>query len=178
MALGGARHTAASQTACMSARRVGNVFDRVQPLRRLAQPLEVAQIRRFGRSLFSVLFRTPVLLLHTTGRCSGLERTTALAFHEDAVGALVVVGGANGQTRIPDWVRNLQADPEAAVTNRRQRHVVLAEELVGGERARLWPDLVARWPRIEVYERRAGRPVPVFRLTRSVQPVAKARNIG
>lgn len=168
------------QTASVSERRAGNIYDRVQPFRRLAQPLEVAQVRRFGRSLFSMLFRTPVLLLHTTGRRSGLERPTALAFHEDGDGALIVVGGANGQTRIPDWVRNLRADLEAevAVTVRRERHIALAEELVGDERARLWPDLVARWPRIEIYERRAGRPVPVFRFTRSVQRVAKARNMG
>lgn len=162
--------------------RASNLYDRVGPLRRLAQPLEAAQIRRWGRSLFSVVFRTPVLLLHTTGRRSGQERTTALAFHEEADGSLVVVGGANGQTRMPDWVHNLRADPEVTVTVRGDRRTVHAEELVGEQRDRLWPTLVDHWPRIEVYERRAGRPVPVFRFTRSDTGVnqreAKARNIG
>lgn len=162
----------------MGERRAGNVYDRAGPLRRLAQPLEVAQIRRWGRSLFSMLFRTPVLLLHTTGRRSGQERTTALAFHEEANGSLVLIGGANGQTRIPDWVHNLRADPEAVVTVRRDRRKVRAEELVGEERDRLWPTLVDQWPRIEVYERRAGRPVPVFRFTCSDQREARAKNIG
>ena len=166
----------------MGERRTGNVYDRVQPLRRLAQPFEVAQIRRFGRSLFSVAFRTPVLLLHTTGRRSGRERTTALAFHEVDDGSLVVVGGANGQTRVPDWVINLRAQPDAAVTVRRQRQLVHADELVGEQRDRRWPALVEQWPRIEVYERRAGRPIPVFRLVRSAvgddQREARAKNIG
>lgn len=154
------------QNRSMGERRAGNVYDRVQPLRRLAQPLEVAQIRRWGRSLFSVVFRTPVLLLHSTGRRSGLERTTALAFHEEADGSLVVVGGANGQTQVPDWVGNLRADPDVAVTVRRDRRTVQAEELVGESLDHLWPTLVDRWPRIDVYERRAGRPMPVFRFRR------------
>ncbi len=173
---------AAGQTQYMGEHSGGNVYDRVQPLRRLAQPLEVAQIRQWGRSLFSVVFRTPVLLLHTTGRHSGQERTTALAFHEQPDGSLVVVGGANGQTRMPDWVINLRAHPDVAVTVRRQRHLVHAEELVGEQRDRRWPALAEQWPRIEVYERRAGRPVPVFRLTRSDvvgdQLEARAKNIG
>ncbi len=162
----------------MGERRSGNVYDRVQPLRRLVQPLEVAQIRRWDRSLFSMAFRTPVLLLHTTGRRSGQERTTALAFHEEADGSLVVVGGANGQTRVPDWVGNLRADPDVTVTVRRELRTVQAEELVGERRDRLWPTLVVQWPRIESYERRAGRPVPVFRFTTAGQRVARARNIG
>ena len=170
------------QTRAMGERTGENIYDRVQPLRRLAQPLEVAQIRRFGRSLFSVVFRTRVLLLHTTGRRSGQERTTALAFHEEDDGSLIVVGGANGQTRMPDWVFNLRAQPDVAVTVRRQRCSVYAEELVGKQRSRRWPTLVERWPRVEVYERRAGRPVPVFRFSRSDeggdQREARAKNIG
>ena len=53
-----------------------------------------------------------------------------------------------------------------------------AEELVGEQRDRLWPTLVDRWPRIEIYEQRAGRPVPVFRFRPTGQRVARARNMG
>ena len=162
----------------MGERAAGNVYDRMGPLRRLAQPMEVAQVRRWGRSLFSVVYRTPVLLLHTTGRHSGHERTTALAFHQEADGGLIVVGGANGQTRMPDWVHNLRANGEGAITVNRVRHTVHAEELIGQQRDRCWPTLVDRWPRIEVYERRAGRPVPVFRLVGSDHRAANAKNMG
>jgi len=144
-----------------------NAFDRLRPLRRALAPIEAAQVRRFGRSVLSAIFRTPVLLLHTTGRRTGRERVTTLAFAEDEDGSLLVVGGSGGQARVPDWVLNLRAHPGAAVTVERTRLDVVADELVGAERARVWPQLRERWPRIETYERRAGRTAPVFRLARS-----------
>lgn len=123
-------------------------------------------MRVFGRSVLSVLFRTPVLLLHTTGRRLGRQRTTPLAFHRLADGSFLVVGGSGGQTRIPDWVVNLRADPAAEITVKRRRFAVSARELTGDERAARWAELVAVWPQIDAYERRAGRDVPVFALER------------
>jgi deazaflavin-dependent oxidoreductase (nitroreductase family) len=142
-----------------------NAYDRLRPLRRLLRPVEAAQVRWFGASLVSTLARTPVLLLHTTGRRSGRRRTTPLAFHRDRDGSLIVVGGAGGQAGVPDWVANLRADATAAVTVERRHAVVTATEVVDDEHRDLWPQLAAVWPRIVTYRRRAGRPVPVFRLT-------------
>lgn len=132
-------------------------------LRRLLTPVEVAQIRWLGTSVLAVLFRTPVLVLHTTGRRSGRPRATPVAWCRGADGSLLVVGGAGGQRRV-DWVANLRAEPTASVTVNRRRLTARAVELTGAERAAVWPTLVATWPRVAAYERRAGRPVPVFRL--------------
>lgn len=41
----------------------------------------------------------------------GMVRGTTLAFHRPSDGSLVVVGGAGGQARTPDWVANLRASP-------------------------------------------------------------------
>jgi deazaflavin-dependent oxidoreductase (nitroreductase family) len=144
-----------------------NVFDRMRLLRRALGPIEAVQVRRFGRSVLSTVFRTPVLLLHTTGRMTGVERTTTLAYDRDEDGSLLIVGGSGGQVRIPDWVANLREHPRAAVTVNRERFEITAIELGGAERATVWQRLRAVWPQIETYERRAGRPVPVFRLTRT-----------
>jgi F420H(2)-dependent quinone reductase len=141
-----------------------NGHDRWRPLRRLSRPVEVGQIRWLGRSLVSVAARTPVLVLHTTGRRSGTSRATPLAFHRAPDGTLLVVAGAGGQSRLPDWVANLRADPRAAVTVQRRRADVLAEEVTGEDRAEVWGRLALTWPRIDTYQRRAGRLVPVFRL--------------
>ncbi|MDP1818857.1 MAG: nitroreductase/quinone reductase family protein [Acidimicrobiales bacterium] len=141
-----------------------NRYDRLRPVRRFARPFEAAQVRRFGRSLLSVAFRTPVLVLHTTGRKSGSPRSTTLAFTRADDGSLVVVGGAGGQARPPDWVANLRESPVAAVTVRRARLEVHVVELMGAEREAVWRYLREGWPRIDTYERRAGRTVPVFRL--------------
>jgi deazaflavin-dependent oxidoreductase (nitroreductase family) len=144
--------------------RVGNPFDRLRLVRRLVGPVEAAQVRRFGRSGLSTVLRTPVLVLETTGRRSGARRATALAYHRGTDGALYVVGGAGGQARLPDWVANLRVDARAAVVVDRTRRPVLARELEGPDRAAAWEVLRRVWPRIERYERRAGRPVPVVRL--------------
>ena len=133
-------------------------------LRRLLQAVEVAQVRWLGASALSAAFRTPVLVLHTTGRRSGRSRTTVLAVHEEPDGSLLVVGGAGGQVRTPDWVANLRADPAVEVTYRRRRRPVVAEELAGAARDEAWRRLVTIWPRIERYQRRAGRRVPIVRL--------------
>ena len=143
-----------------------NAFDRFRFLRRIARPIEVGQVRWFGASLVSMAARTPVLVLHTTGRRSGAERATPLAFSRDADGSFLIVGGAGGQARVPDWVANLRADGDVAVTIDRRRQPVRAEELVGDDHRSTWARLSSVWPRIDEYERRAGRPVPVFRLTR------------
>jgi deazaflavin-dependent oxidoreductase (nitroreductase family) len=137
----------------------------VRVARRLAGRVEVVQVERFGGSLVSVLFRTPVLVLHTTGRRTGTLRSTPLAFETAAQPrrAFLVVGGAGGQARVPDWVANLRAHGRAAITVDRERLEVRAVELAGDERDATWAVLRRRWPRIDTYERRAGRSVPVFR---------------
>lgn len=142
-----------------------NLADRLRLVRRATRGIEVAQVRRLGRSLLSTVFRTPVLVLETTGRRSGALRATTLACHDDGSGSLLVVGGAGGQTRLPDWVANLRACPAATVVVDRRRRSVTATELTGEERVRAWSELRAVWPRIDAYEARAGRPVPVFRLS-------------
>jgi deazaflavin-dependent oxidoreductase (nitroreductase family) len=147
------------------AERGRNLPDRLRLIRRASRAIEVAQVRRFGRSLLSTVFRTRVLVLETVGRRSGARRATTLACHQDGSGSLLVVGGAGGQTRLPDWVANLRACPSATVVVDRRRRPVTATELHGEERAGTWSELRAVWPRIDAYEARAGRPVPVFRLS-------------
>jgi deazaflavin-dependent oxidoreductase (nitroreductase family) len=131
----------------------------------LARPFEAAQVQWFGKSLLSVVFRTPVLVLHSTGRRTGVVRSTTLACHRLNDGSFIVVGGAGGQARVPDWVANLRADPVAAITVNRIRVDVQAAELAGAARDGMWREVRDVWPQIEVYQRRAGRDVPVFRLT-------------
>ena len=141
-----------------------NLGDRLRPLRRLTGPVEAAEVRRFGRSVLSVLYRTPVLVVETTGRRSGRTRRTTLAYHRHEDGSLLVVAGAGGQTRTPDWVHNLRSEPRCAVIVDRVRREVVATELTGDERTSVWSELQTVFPRIDQYQRQAGRPVPVFRL--------------
>jgi deazaflavin-dependent oxidoreductase (nitroreductase family) len=141
-----------------------NLYDRLRPLRRLVRPIEAAQVRRLGKSLLSIAFRTPVLVLHSTGRRSGIIRRTTLAFHRLDDESLVVVGGAGGQARTPDWVANLRANSDATISVDRKVLKVRAHELSGAKREDMWRELRKVWPQIDTYQKRAGREVPVFRL--------------
>lgn len=143
-----------------------NVVDRLRFVQRLLRPTEVAQVKRFGRSALSVLFGTPVLVLATTGRRSGRRHETTLAYLRLDDGQLLVVGGAAGQTRIPDWVANLRADPSVTVTVDRQLRPMRATELRGADRQVARELAGRRWPRLTTYEARAGRPAPIVRLER------------
>jgi deazaflavin-dependent oxidoreductase (nitroreductase family) len=144
-----------------------NLADRIRPLRRFGGRFEVAEARWFGRSVLSVLFRQPVLVLQTTGRRSGKRRRTTLAYREVA-GDLVVVGGAGGQTAIPDWVANLRADPGVVVTRKRRTSAMRATELVGADRQAMWDRLLPELPMMATYEARAGRPIPIVVLRPAV----------
>ena len=66
-----------------------------------------------------------VLLLTTTGRKSGLARTTPLQY-EDLEGLIYVISARGEQA---DWVRNLRADPHARVQIGRRRFAALAEPI-------------------------------------------------
>lgn len=141
-----------------------NIADRLRPLRRFAGYVESAEVRLFGRSVLSVVFRQRVLVLETTGRKSGKRRRTTIAYRE-VDGDVVVVGGAGGQTRPPDWVANLRANANVVVTRRRRSTPMIARVIEGGERQATWDRLEPDWPMMAKYQERAGYAIPVITLT-------------
>lgn len=58
-----------------------------------------------------LLMGMPTLLLRTTGRKSGLRRTTALVYATDGDNRLVV-GSNGGARRDPAWILNLEANKD------------------------------------------------------------------
>ena len=55
-----------------------------------------------------------VLLLHSTGRRSGKDHVTPVVYLPDG-DRWVVVGSKGGAPADPDWVRNLEANPDATI---------------------------------------------------------------
>jgi deazaflavin-dependent oxidoreductase (nitroreductase family) len=141
--------------------------DRLRWLWRVATRLESVQVRYLGFSGISLLCRTPVLLLETTGRRSGRTCRTPVAYWQRD-GAYVVGGGAGGMTRV-DWVANLRTTTAAAVWVRRRRVAVRAREIAGDEYDEVLAEALRRWPEVATYERVSGRPVPYFEL-RPLEP--------
>jgi F420H(2)-dependent quinone reductase len=125
--------------------------------------LHVAAYRATKGKIGGRLMNSPVLLLLTTGRKSGKERTTPLLFLRDGVNYIMVAsnGGTAGD---PAWWLNLQKDPEAIVEVGGRTLRVRAEEVKGEEKRRLWTRLVEMYPLYESYQRRTDREIPVILL--------------
>jgi deazaflavin-dependent oxidoreductase (nitroreductase family) len=100
------------------------------------------------------------LLLTTTGRRSGEQRTVALTYVLDG-DDYVVVASNGGADRDPAWWLNLQAQPEAVVQVGASRIPVVAHAADSEERRRLWPMLTASNPFYSRYELLTARPIPV-----------------
>jgi deazaflavin-dependent oxidoreductase (nitroreductase family) len=109
---------------------------------------------------------TTILLLTTTGRNSGAERTTPLIFREDGR-RWILVASKGGAPDHPDWLKNLARNPEASIQVKDKRIPVRAHAAEGAERARLWGVMTDVWPAYDTYQRRTDREIPVVVLERA-----------
>ena len=109
--------------------------------------------------------KAPVLLLTTTGRRSGQQRTAPVLYLADA-DRLVVIGSNAGNTRAPAWALNLKAHPDADVQIRGKRRRVRARVTEGDERAQLWGRMNEQYEGFDDYEQRTSRDIALFVLER------------
>ncbi len=118
-----------------------------------------------GRFVGGVGLGRKVLLLTTTGRKSGLERTTPLVYmrHGDD---LIVYPSNGGKETPPAWWLNLQADPSATIQIGKVRSPVRARAASEDEYAALWPNAETYNPHWRDYARSVSRPIPLVILER------------
>jgi deazaflavin-dependent oxidoreductase (nitroreductase family) len=110
---------------------------------------------------------TTLLLIHHIGAKSGVERVTPVACSPQGEGRFAIWAANGGSPTHPAWYYNLKARPEITIEVGAQTVTVLAQELDGAARARLWPKLVAEFPgRLDAAQARTTRQIPVFMLTR------------
>jgi deazaflavin-dependent oxidoreductase (nitroreductase family) len=122
-----------------------------------------AHVRRYqetGGEVGAVWNGVPILLLTTTGRSSGLRRTSALIFARHGHDYLVVAS-MGGAPRHPSWYLNLVAQPEADV----QIEAVRARTATEEEKPGLWQVVAAQWPNYDTYQSRTERDIPVVILS-------------
>ncbi len=118
-----------------------------------------------GRVSLVALAGLPSLRLTTTGRKSGQPRSTNLLYfpHGDDI---VLTASNWGRPNDPAWALNLRANPKAEVALKGRPSGVVARELHGEEYAAMWRELLEFWPGYRMEQEEAGRPLPVFVLTR------------
>ena len=109
---------------------------------------------------------TTLILIHHIGARSGVERVTPLGCSSQGDGRFVIVASSGGSPAHPDWYYNLKANPRITVEVGAQTFTVLADELAGAARAKLWPKLVAEYPTLGEHQAKTTRQFPVLMLTR------------
>ena len=107
----------------------------------------------------------PVLELTTTGRHSGLPRTTMLTSPYQDGSTVVLVASRGGDAKHPAWFLNLRDHPEVNVSVSGQPAQPMRAEVAGPEeRARLWPLIATAHPNYAGYQRKTAREIPVVLL--------------
>ena len=121
----------------------------------------IAEHRANGGKLGGPMEGRTVLLLTTTGRRSGEQRTTVLGYgrYRDR---LVVIASNNAAPSAPAWYHNLLADPNATVELGSERFNVRATTAGPDERDELGKVV----PYLEAQQQRTAREIPIVILDR------------
>jgi deazaflavin-dependent oxidoreductase (nitroreductase family) len=107
----------------------------------------------------------PVLLLTTTGRKSGEERTTPLIYGRSGDHVVLVASNGGAQTS-PPWYHNLKANPEVGVQIWGEQFRLRARDATPEERLEMWRTMVGHWPYYDRYQEMTERQIPVVVLER------------
>jgi len=108
----------------------------------------------------------PVLLLHTKGARSGVERVNPMMYlNED--GAMYIFASYAGAPNHPDWYHNLVATPEVSVEVGDETFTAVATPVEREERDRVYAIQASRFPNFAEYETKTTRLIPVVKLERS-----------
>jgi deazaflavin-dependent oxidoreductase (nitroreductase family) len=109
---------------------------------------------------------TKTLLLTTTGRKSGEQRTTPLIYGQSGDDYLIVAS-KGGADEPPAWYLNLQADPNVEIQVKGDRFNVTARDANADEKPDLWKTMTSEWPQYDEYQQKTDRQIPVVVLSRS-----------
>ena len=104
--------------------------------------------------------KVPVLLLTTTGRKTGKQRTLPLIYIMDG-SAYVITASAGGADKNPGWFFNIRSNPQATIQVK-DKHIKVMAEIAGQEKkSELWARLVEVAPNFAGYEKRTSREIPM-----------------
>ncbi len=112
---------------------------------------------RIGASLMGM----PAIELVTTGRRTGLSRSTMLTVPVVRCDQWVLVASKGGDDRDPEWFLNLVANPEVTVNRKNEQLKMRARIANESESKELWPQVVASYKPYASYQRRSKRSIPL-----------------
>jgi deazaflavin-dependent oxidoreductase (nitroreductase family) len=151
-------HTMATQERTVRGRRFSDQL--IATVLRVFSRIHIAVYRWTGGIIGERIFGNRMLLLTTTGRKSGQPRTTPVGYLTDG-DALVIVAGAAGAAKQPDWWLNLESHPEAQAQVGRCRLRVSATRALPEEQQHLWARYPAQQALFDQMQKRVSREIPV-----------------
>ncbi len=125
----------------------------------------IAEFRANAGALSGRFEKAPVLLLHTIGAKSGLERINPMMYQR--VGeSIAVFASKAGAPSNPDWYHNLVAHPEVTVELGSETVTMVASVAEKAERDVIWERQKKEFPNFAEYEEKTDRVIPVVLLKR------------
>lgn len=115
---------------------------------------------RVGHRMIGV----PTLLLRTTGRRTGAQRTNALVYAKDG-NEYVLVASNGGEDRSPGWCFNVRTKPEVEIQVAQTKMAGTARVLEPGDQdyERLWRLVNENnHDRYDGYQSKTTRPIPLI----------------
>lgn len=107
----------------------------------------------------------PVLELTTVGRKSGKPHSIMLTSPVQQDESLVVVASRGGDDRHPAWFLNLRDNPDVEVRLLgKPKQPMRARIADADERARVWPQVIARYKNYGSYQSKTDREIPLVLL--------------
>lgn len=133
----------------------------IKQLFKLVMAIHIFLYRLTGGRFGGKIQTLNVLLLTTTGRKSGKERTTPLGYF-DHDGGFVISASSAGSPHNPGWYYNLKSNPQVTIQIKERVIPVIATEAEGDLRTQLWAQLIEKAPGFLSYQERTTRQIPMI----------------
>lgn len=125
----------------------------------------IDEFRANGGKVGGFFANNTLLLLHTIGAKSGLERVNPLVTFEDG-DRLVVVASKGGAHSHPDWYYNVLANPLVTVEYGTEQFQAQAAVTSEPERTKLYEKMASKYPFFTEYQKNTDRVIPLVILSR------------
>lgn len=126
----------------------------------------IAEFRSNGGKVGGPFAGAPLLLLHSTGAKSGLDRVSPMMYRQVGDTWAVFASKAGADTN-PDWYHNLIAHPQARIEVGTETIEVTARVAGSKEREPIWNAQKSQYTGFADYEQKTAREIPVLILERA-----------
>src|SRR5207244_11912639 len=124
----------------------------------------IAEFRKNHGNVGGQFEGAPILLINHTGARTGKARTNPVMYLKDGHRYLVFASKGGAPTN-PDWYRNLKAHPNVKIEVGNETIDVIAEEITGPERERLFARQASLYPQFAQYQCDTNMIIPVIAFT-------------